>query len=163
MDIHAVGNFFSHLPLDWVILALFVALVAFDTMRAGPGRAVVFSLAAPLTVLFLQYLPTAQYIDGFLKGFSSSLSQAVIALTVFAALALIISRMMDSFSSDAGRLIQSLVAGVCAALVLAVVWTQLPALSALWHAGAQVQGLFGGTYRFWWLLLAYIGLGFSRI
>lgn len=162
MDFHAVTSFFSSLPLDWVILAGFAALAIFDSMRAGPGRAIIFSLAFPLVLVFLQYLPSAQFIDGFLKQFTTPLSQTIIIFILFGALALMIGRMMESFSMESGQIIQSVIAGVSAAIVFAVIWTQLPALTYIWHFNDQVTHLFGETYRFWWLLLAYAGLGFSR-
>lgn len=162
MDIHALTGFFSHIPIDWIVIFIFFALVTFDAMRDGITRAVALTVTLPITLLFLEWLPTTNYLAVFSKQFSGAIPAAVLTAVVFAILFLLINRMTDSFSVDTGHILQAVLAGAALTAVMLVVWIQIPALNTVYHFGPQVQAVFGAGYRLWWLLGAYIALAFCR-
>lgn len=161
MDIHALTSFFQHIPLDWILIAIFFALATFDALRSGVTRAAALTLALPITGLFLQYMPNTAYLAVFDKQFSAPVPAAVMSAVVFVILFMLINRMTDSFG-DSGHILQAALAGAALTAVVLVVWLEIPALNAVYHFGPQVQTVFGAAYRLWWLLAAYIALAYVR-
>lgn len=161
MDFHAWANVFTHWPTDWIIIGAAVALIALDALRSGSARAAALALSLPATMLLLNALPKAFLAGPFAAGLKSPTEQLFIFAVIFVALYFATHRIIFTFS-DGGGVIQALIAGLAATIVLVVVWLQVPSLETLWHFGDQVQLVFGEAYRFWWLLVAYLGLAFVR-
>ncbi len=155
-------DFFSNIPLDWVIIGGFALLAALDCVRSGVRRVSQVALAFPLAALLMQSLPQAFILGEAAAQFTTPLMQALLLGFVFAVLYVLIGRVGISWGSEAGQTIQAALAGVAAAGVVATMWVATPALDSLWHFGPQVQEIFGEAYRFWWLLGAYGALAYIR-
>jgi hypothetical protein len=161
MDLNALTNSLAHISFDWLIFAAVAILVAFDVARSGPARAIALTLALPIGGLFMQYLQTARFISPLLSQFPDGLPLAALTLAVIVASFFLMYRMTSSFSGHAG-LLNGIIAGLAVAVVFATIWTQLPALAAIWQFNVAFVGLFGAAYRFWWLLVAFLALSFIR-
>ena len=157
MDFSAFSNVFTQSPTDWIILGAFVVLVTLDALRSGTGRAAALCLSLPAALLLSQELPKA-----FLLGsFATPQMQLGIFIVLVLVLFFVTQKIISDFSGGEGP-VQAIVASLAAAVVLIVVWLNVPALQSVWHFGAQVQDIFSEVYRFWWLIGAYTGLAFIR-
>jgi hypothetical protein len=161
MSLATVETFFIHIPMDWIVLAAFAILVAFDALRGGLSRPTALAIALPLTLVLIGYMPDATLMGGFAQNLSALLRlllDAAILIIMF----ILMYRITDTFGSDSYHILQTLMSGFAVAIVAVVVWLQLPALDSVWHFGPQVQTVFGSAYRFWWLVGAYIALAATR-
>lgn len=158
MNLDAVTGFFSHVPTDWIIIAVFAIFVGFDTVRSGSGRAVALALSLPAALFLTDTLPHASILTGLTEQFSSPVLKAVLFGIVFVATYLLVRRMSASYRTGSGEVMQSLMAGTAAIAVVVVVWLQVPELQSVWSFGPQVQAVFGEAYRFWWIALSYTTL-----
>lgn len=156
------GNLLANLPADWIAIAAFAILVAFDSLRSGTSRAIALALAMPASILFFSLLQHAAVIGKFTAQFTSLSLQATLFGIVFAGTYILARRMAMRYSGNEGAVIQSVLAGAATAFVVVVLWLQVPALQSIWHLGAQVQNIFGEIYRFWWILGSYIALAAIR-
>lgn len=154
-------NLFSNWPTDWIVLGAVAALLSLDALRSGPARAATLALALPAALLLQHMLSIAAYLGPIVAGFGSSMKDIIVFAVIIVFLYVVVHRIVFSFS-DSGGPLPALIGGVAATIVLVVVWLQVPALDSLWHFGAQVEAVFAGSYRFWWLLVAYAGLAFAR-
>ncbi|MDO8514104.1 MAG: hypothetical protein Q7S50_01010 [bacterium] len=161
MDFNAWGVAFSHWPTDWIIIGAFAAFAALDTMRSGTARAAALMLSLPATLFLVGVLPKAALIGPASAQFTAPLAQLAIFAVIFAALYVVAHRAIFTYS-DGASVVQALIAGLAATIVLVVVFLQIPALQSLWHVGGSVQMVFGEAYRFWWLVGAYSALAFVR-
>ncbi len=162
MHLASATALFSHIPSDWILLGVILAVIAIDCVRAGTTRATALSLALPLTLVTTQFVAGAQLIDGISKQFSSPLSQALFVLVILAIYFIAMYRMFDRYRADSGNTLQALIAAVAALVILLTVWMQLPALEHYWHFKEPFATLFGSAYRFWWLLAGFVALAFAR-
>ena len=156
-----VANALAHWPTDWIVLGAAAALLSLDALRSGPARAATLALVLPAALLLMQLLPRAAFVGSVIAGFDNAFKDLIIFSVISVLLYIVIHKIIFSFSDSDGPL-PALIAGVSAAIVLIVVWLQVPALGTLWHFGPQVQAVFAESYRFWWLLVAYAGLAFAR-
>lgn len=161
MDWGAFSTISSHWPTDWITIGAFAAFVALDSLRNGPARAASVALALPATLLLVGALPQALFLASFSLQFETPVGQLIIFAIVFGLLFFAIHRVVFNFSESRGPL-QALMAGLAAAVILVVVWLQVPALQSVWDFGPQVEAVFGETYRFWWLVASYVALVFTR-
>ena len=161
MDFSAWGSTFSALPMDWIIIAILIALIALDTLRSGTARAAALMLSLPAALFLTGVLPKAALIGPASAQFTAPLAQVAIFVIIFGALYIVAHRTIFSYSEGA-PVIQAIITGLAATIVLVVVFLQVSALQSLWSFGPQVQAVFGEAYRFWWLLLSYAALAFVR-
>ena len=161
MNISAVADILTHWPIDWILIGAFAAFAALDAMRNGPTRATSLMLSLPAALLLVANLPNALFIGTLVAQFTTPLAQAGLFAVVAVALYFVIHRVIFTFSNGLPP-IQSFIAGLAAAIVLVVVWLQVPGLDAVWNFGDQVQAVFGEAYRFWWLAASYIALAAVR-
>lgn len=161
MDFNAWGAVFTQWPTDWFIIGAVAALMALDALRSGSARAASLALSLPVTLFLLEALPEAMFVGPMVAGLTSPMEQLVIFVVLFVAAYLGAHRIIFTFS-DGGGVVQAIIAGLAGAIVLIVVWLQVPGLQSIWHFGDQVQAVFGEAYRFWWLVAAYAGLAFVR-
>ncbi|MDO8521925.1 MAG: hypothetical protein Q7S08_01410 [bacterium] len=157
-----INVFFSHIPIDWIIIAVFAIIVAFDAMRSGSGRATSFALSLPATLFIVAELPHAKFLSGVTEQFTSSVLKALLFGIVFVVTYILVRRMSAPDATDSGQIIQAIVAGIAATAVAIVVWLQVPELQSVWHFGAQIQAIFGEAYRFWWIAGSFAALAFVR-
>lgn len=148
-------------PIDWILIGAFAAFVALDGVRSGPSRATALMLGLPAALLLIDKLPDAIFLGPVAAQFTTPLAQAGLFAIVTAVLYFVIHRVIFTFSNNLPPL-QALIAGLAAAIVLVVIWLQVPGLEAVWDFGDQVRAVFGEAYRFWWLAAAYIALAAVR-
>lgn len=166
MDLPSLGSIsgfsFASLSFDWIIIAVFALIAAFDAYRSGSGRVAAFSLALPLSAFMLPLIAKTAILGGLSAQFATPVLRVVLWVIVFGILFALISRVTYSYSDASNRPIQALIAGIAASVVLVVMWLQLPMLEILWDFGPSVTAVFGEAYRFLWLLVAYFALAFVR-
>lgn len=157
----ATLTIFSHVPLDWVVLAVVAVVIAFDATRSGTSRAAALALSLPLSVFFYTLVAQTAVLATISGQFAQSLEKAAFFGIIFVVLFLLMYRV--SYGSFGGvGIVPGVIAGVAAAIVLAVTWLQVPALQSVWQFGTVAQAIFAAQYRFWWLLGAYIALAGAR-
>ena len=152
----------SLLPMDWVILALFAVVVTIVTLRAGTQYAVAFSLAAPMVVFIYNALPWTAFVGQYTSRFVQPSVQAIFVGFLLITLLALIYRMMP-YSGVTGSLpIQAILAGFAAAVILAVVLLQFPALSVFIQPSPLMHTVFGPAYGVFWIIAAYLSLAIAR-
>ncbi len=161
MDIDAWQAIVANWPNDWIILGALAILVSLDALRSGSARAASIALSLPVTLLLVTAIPHTFFLGPLTAQFSSPAVLAITFLVILTAMYFMVHRTVFTFS-DGGAIIQSLIIGMVAVVVLVVVWLQVPALESLWHFEPQVQEVFGPAYRFWWLVAAFFGLALAR-
>ena len=162
MNLSALSNIFTHIPTDWMIIAVFAILVAFDSLRNGLGRANALAISLPMAMLLSISLPAAQLIGGAAGQLTSSVSQSILFVAVSFATYFLVRHINSQYGGNEGAIIQSLISGVATAAMVVVVWLQMSQLQSVWHFGPQVQVVFGEIYRFWWLIGSLIALAFVQ-
>lgn len=155
-------SFFSAVPIDAVILIIFTIIICIDAYRSGTRRAVVFALTAPITLIVYSALLNAAFIGDYIQKMTIPSVQTAIAVATFLVGYIIIYRLVPPSFSNASSPLQAIVAGLVAAIALALLWLQTPALMAVWVPSEMVQTIFGASYRLYWLLAAYLALAFAR-
>src|SRR3989344_3078026 len=161
MDLSSLSAVATHWPIDWILIGAFAAFAALDGIRSGPTRATSLMLSLPAALLLVANLPDALFIGALVAQFSTPLAHAGVFAIVTAVLFFVILRSIFAFSNGLAPL-QALIAGVAAAIVLVVVWLQVPGLETVWNFGDQARAVFGEAYRFWWLAGSYIALAVVR-
>ncbi len=161
MNFDALGGMLAQWPIDWILIGAFAAFAALDGIRSGPTRATSLMLSLPAALLLVGNLPNALFIGPLVAQFTTPLAQAGVFAVVTAVLFFVIHRVIFTFSNGLAPL-QALIAGIAAAIVLVVIWLQVPGLEAVWDFGDQVRAVFGEAYRFWWLAASYIALAVVR-
>lgn len=162
MDFDAVMNFVESLPLDWVIIAGFAVLLAFDTLRSGAGRVAALAMALPGAMLLASVFPQAAFVGTLSEQLATPLLQGVLFLIFATALFLLIRRMDPLYGSEAGQPVSALLAAGGGTAILVVVWLQVPALAAVWQFSDSVATVFGNPYAFWWLIGSFATIAFVR-
>ena len=162
MNLSAVSSVFSHVPIDWILIVVFVVLIALDAMRGGLSRATALAIALPVTLLLLEFVQDT----ALLGNLSTILSSPVLELLFDAAALIVIFvlmyRLTDTFGSSSSSAVQSLLAAIGTVAIIVTIWIQLPILETVWHFGPQVQYVFGTAYRFWWMIASYIVIAAAR-
>lgn len=161
MDLQSFSSIVNQWPIDWILIGAFAAFAALDAIRSGPTRATALMLSLPAALLLIDKLPDAIFLGPVAAQFTTPLAQAGLFAVVTVAFFFVIHRVIFTFSNGLAPL-QALIAGIAAAIVLVVIWLQVPGLEAVWNFGDQVQAVFGEAYRFWWLAASYIALAAVR-
>ena len=161
MDFHTWEALMAQWPTDWILIGAFAVFVALDALRSGSARAASLALSLPATLLIVNTIPQSFFLGPLTAQFTAPVIHIGIFAAVFVVLYIATHRSIFSFS-EGGGVVQSLIAGVVAVVVLVVIWLQVPALQSVWQFGPQVQMVFGPAYRFWWLMASFIGLAFAR-
>ncbi len=164
MDIgfDAVMGFFARLPADWIVIGVFIVIVALDFLRGGAKRACSLALALPAAVFVFAALQSAVLIGDISRQFSTPALQSLLFAIVVIIMYILVNKISVSYGGESGKPVQAALAGIAVAAITIIVWTQTPALSNLWNFGTQVQSVFGEAYRFWWLIGSYATLAFVR-
>ncbi|KKW18999.1 MAG: hypothetical protein UY63_C0025G0002 [Parcubacteria group bacterium GW2011_GWA2_51_10] len=158
MSLTSVMNFFSGLPLDFVVIAGVLVLVFFATLRKS-SRAVVLALAF-LTAIPLQ---EAAAHSGIIKKIYTQTQYAELLLVVLVLLAsyILIARILGN-GVGAPQMVPRLVGAVAATVIVVVVWLEIPVLDSLWHFSDQMRAVFGESSRLWWILGSLVALAYAR-
>ncbi len=161
MDLSALSSITTHWPIDWILIGAFAAFAALDAIRSGPSRAAALMLSLPVALFLIDKLPKAIFIGPLAAQFTTPLAQAGLFAVVTVVLFFVIRRAIFTFSNGLPPL-QALMTGIASAIVLLVIWLQVPGLEAVWNFGDQVRAVFSEAYRFWWLAASYIALAVVR-
>jgi len=81
--------------------------------------------------------------------------KAGVFLALLVVLCVLVYRFIPAFFGSGPSLIQALASGIAVAILLLVLWLQIPALVALRQPIPFIQHLFGNAYYFFWLIGAY--------
>ncbi len=151
----------SFLPLDIVVLAAVAVAAGLDGIRGGTRRAAVFALAASLAVLLYEAAFRTAFIGSAILPLNSLLKAALFGV-IFAVLFVLLYRIVPASFGSGPVFVQGLFGGIAVALVLAVVWLHVPALTGLYEPSLLLQSVFGTAYRAVWLLAAFVLLAIVR-
>lgn len=162
MNLDSLISLYNAVPTDWMIIGAVAIFAAFDTLRSGARRTCTFAFALPVTYVLIGSVPQAVVLGGIAGQFSTPLLQAILFFIILAVIYVTVSRIGLSWGGEAGQTIQAALAGVAGTALLVVFWLQIPALSTLYHFGADVQNIFGESYRFFWIIGSYAALAFVR-
>lgn len=159
MDLGGAFSAVSQIPIDWLIAGVFFIVVAADALRAGCARACALAISFPLSSLLFQLIPQTALVGAVAGQFQNSIEQALLFIILEVVLFVCVYQMLFAYDRY-GSLVSTAVAGLAATIVVLVVWTQTPVLQSLWHFDSQMQNIFGASYRFLWLVGAYLALAF---
>jgi hypothetical protein len=152
----------SHIPIDWIVIVAFILIVTFDAMRSGSGRASVLALAFPTAAFLSSLIPHAYFFGKLVSSTTSPLVGEGIFIVLFIITYLLAYRIVYTMGSISRGLMLSFLAGISAAIVVIVMWLQVPVLTTVWHFNSQVQTIFGSGFALFWLIGAYLILAFIR-
>ena len=155
-------SFFSHLPLDWVLIGLLGIFLVIITLRAGPRLAGALALSFPVVAFVLTTIPSTAFVGGISGQLSAPLPQLILSLVVFVAVFFLVLRMVGQNIGGGALPLSALLCGLSATAVMVVALNQVLGSNPFWHFGPQVQAIFGPAYRLWWVLGSYIVLAFTR-
>lgn len=159
MNLGSAYYVISMVPLDWIVIGAFFVIVAVDALRSGSVRACALALSFPLASILFQITSQTAGIGSVLTQFSGLVAQAVIFLIIEVVVFVCLHRMLMSYDRYKSFL-SATVSGFAATVVVLTIWVQLPSLQSLWHFSPQIQHIFGSSYRFFWIIAAYLALAF---
>lgn len=151
---------FQIVPLDFVILGGIAIIVALDSVRGGIGRA----SAIVVALISAQFLSSLLNDTAFIGAMVSSPMMEVGAFLLLVGASYFTLRRMglEYVSGGIGQPMQSAIVGVAVAIVCAVTWLSIPALSDYWEFGRQISTIFAEQFRLIWILGAFGALAFAR-
>jgi hypothetical protein len=147
---------------DWLLIGVFIVILTIDALRSGSTRATALALALPIALWLDGALPHTIIVGTIVSQFSGPLPHAVFFLVLLVLLFLIMYRVVASYGDSGGAPLLSLLASIACAIILVVVWIQVPGSDSMWQFGSQIQTIFAENYRFFWPLIAYIILAYVR-
>ncbi len=158
----SMENTIMHLPIDWVILGLVLALGAIGAMRTGTKHTAAFALAAPLAIVLQRMAADAAFLGSRINGIHAEYAGIIIYVVLFLLIIVLLYQIIPSDFSTGTYPLQGLLAGLSSAIVLSVVWPLIPGINAYTVLSPLVLNIFGAPYRLYWLLGAYGMLAFAR-
>ena len=153
---------FSQWPMDWALLGIFAALLALESFSSGSTRTSAISLAFPIAFVITGWLPATFGTNVLAEHISTPYLQASLFTIVLIGIYVVIHRMIYSFGSAGGSVVNSILHGLSTALIIMVFWIQTPGLKDLWVFSPQIQLIFGEAYRAWWLAGSFAALAYTR-
>lgn len=151
----------SHIPVDFVVIAVILAVFTIDAMRSGLGRVATFAIALPLTSAVFAFIPHA-FILGAMYSQLTHMLQSAAFIALFVVLYFFSYRIIDTFSISARSFLDAAFASIAATVVFLTIWVATPELSGLWQLQTNVATVFGASYALFWLVGAYGVLAFFR-
>ena len=148
-------------PIDWIIIAVVVALITVDAIRSDGGRASALMLSLPGAYLIYSLLPHALALSS-VPMLTSGKTSPYFFLGITIILTLLIRRIIGFGGYAQSGALSGILIGAASAATLVVVWLSVPELSALWNFGPQVHAVFAEQYRLWWLAASYLAVVFAR-
>lgn len=150
--------------IDWIIITTVWVVILIDALRSGTTRAATLVVTLPISLYVADMLDKTFFVGPFVfefMRFSPTFMQAGLFGVIVIVLALLMFRIV-SLSPRTNTTTTALIASLIAAVVLVVVWIQVPALQVLWHFGPQVESIFGIAYALYWILAGYVLMAFVR-
>lgn len=160
MDVEAVKGIFSTLPVDVVASVLFATFITVASLRLGASFAISLSLSLIVSNVLFAALPSAFMIGGMVSG-ASPMTAAALYGGFVVLLTFVMYRMTSTLSDDSARPLFAIATGLATTVVVLTMWHITP-LATLWHFNPMIQGIFGDTYRLFWLLLSFITYAFVK-
>lgn len=161
MDLPSLPSL-ATIPLDWIILSVFALVSIFDAYRSGSGRAAALAVALPVSIYLYPLLAKTAVLAAVIGGFKTPILHLIIFGILFALLFILVSRITYGYADASRQPAQALMAGIAATAVFAACWQMIPDIRTLWTFGPTVAGIFGESYRIFWIIGAYALLAFSR-
>ena len=153
-----------HVPMDWIVIAVFAIVIVVLTLRAGTRTALSLALSLPVASFALSAIPSAALVAGPIHQFSSPFVQLIVSLGAFAILFVLVYRMLRGGFASGGQFLSALLVGIATTVIAVVFFNDLLGANPFWHFGNQVQTVFGASYRLWWVIGSYVILAFvSRV
>jgi hypothetical protein len=162
MSFDSIIAFFEHIPTDWIILFAVTVFLAFDALRSGQARVKALALSLPISLVCYTGLAKTAYLGPVISQLSMPFAQSVIALGIIVLVFLITLKATNTWGQGSQQPVSALMSGIAAAIVLLVVWLQVPPLQDLWHFGPTVQAIFGTSLSLYWMLAAFLAFAFVR-
>jgi hypothetical protein len=131
-------------------------------MRSGATRVVTLAVALPATAWLTSLLPASFLLGSLLGAHSTPLIAAGTFGVLFVILFFLLQRTLAMSFGMSTPFVLSALLGVLAAIIVAVVWLQTPALASIWTLGPTMQLIFGAAYRVYWMIVVYVALAFVR-
>ena len=155
-------DYFSSIPLDWIIIFAVAILLTIDSIRTGSARGVALALALPPALLINSFFYSAKFLSPLSSAISAELSQAIVFIAVMVAAYFLVRRMMSEYGHRGNSLMQAIICGVATTSLLVVIWLEVPALQSIWNFGTQTNVIFGDAYKFWWFIVSLFALAYAR-
>ena len=148
---------FASVPSDLMVLGGAAVVLALISLYAGSSQIVAIAVASLVTAFMYPQLAQTALLSSLSGG-----SGILAVCAVLFVLQIVFFRWMvnDLFSITSP--LQGIMAGVGGTIILASVWMFIPDLSALWSFTESTRMIFSDAYRVWWILGAFVLLGFSR-
>lgn len=162
MNVSSLTSSFTNTPVDYIIIAVVIAIITIDAMRSGPSKAAALALALPLAYVLFAALPAAYLLGTAVSSMSDPRAKAAIFLVLLAVLWVLIKMTIGSFLDMSGSALGAILVGLATTAIALVVWLSVPELTDLWKFGPQIHAVFAAPFGFWWLLLSVAALAFAR-
>lgn len=159
MDFGGAFSSLSQIPIDWMIIGVFFIIVFVDAIRTGSIRAASLAVSFPLTAYLYQMLAQTALFSSVAAQFKTNLEQALIFAILEVVIFVCLHQMLRSFDTYTS-IMSAAVCGLAATMAVLAAWTGVPVLQSIWHFDPLIQTIFGASYRFLWLLAAYLALAF---
>ncbi len=153
---------FLQWPIDWIILAVIAAILTLESFKSGSARTSALSMTLPISFLISQWLPNTFVVGTVVQQLTQPIMFAGVFIIVFIGIFFLLYRILFSYGSGGGGIMQALICGIATTIILVVFWIQTPGIREMWRFGPQVQFLFGQEFRAWWVTASFIALAFAR-
>lgn len=154
----AITSWFTSVPLDWIILAAFGAIVTIDAIRSGTTRATALALALPVAAFLLTLSGSTAFIGPITSA--SEMTQAIAFLALTVAVFVLAYRGMGY--GDEGSPLQSVMAGVGTTVIAISVWVSTDVLRTMWDFSPSIDAVFGSAYAVFWIVGGLVVVTLSR-
>lgn len=162
MEAGSIIDFFLALPTDWIIIGSFALIMFVDALRVGSARISTLAVSAIVSMVIYGTVASAALFGPVSAQLSTPVLQAAFFSVIYILSYILVRRVFIDYGELHGQPLQAIFAAVAVTALIVVVWLQIPALSAVWQFGEQVQAVFGEAYRFWWMLVSLAALAFAK-
>lgn len=154
----AISAWFTSVPLDWFILAIFATILTVDALRGSTARAAALTVALVGAGFLFDFSADTAFIGSFVSG--TEIVQSGVFFALMVTLFVMIYRMMGY--ADNTTPLQALLAGVGATLVAVSVWMAIAPLQSIWQFSPSIELVFSESYRLLWIIAGLVLVTLSR-
>ena len=162
MNLQGVIDTLSNLPIEWLLIGVFAALIALWIAAYGAREACAVALAAPLASFMTALMRETYGLQNLLQRVNLPHMDVIVFLALFIVLVLLMSRIETAYGTESGQPLPAAAAGVATTAILLVVFMHEPVLQTLYIFGPQVQAVFAEPFQLFWLLGSFAALAFVR-
>ena len=139
------------ISFDWIIFSIIAAVFALESFRSGSARTAAFAVALPLAFLLSSWLTTAFAVGPLLQHYvATPILQTLVFGVIFLFLFFLMYRTLYAGGTGAGSVLEAVISGFAATIILMVLWPIIPGLSNFWQFGDSLSTFFGASYRAFW-------------